>query len=166
MSYKPDAIFVRRVPAPVGAPYPYALVPSDDRSAERLAKIPLAEDVAIKVARGRSLPQHRLFWGVLAFVAEASQWETPERLLIALKIRMGRYDLMQMPGGKVVPVPDSISFSAMTQDEFQRFMDQAVDLICAEVVPGMSGDRLIAGAQAAIGLPRASLDRAAMAGAG
>lgn len=149
---KPDAILCRRVPAPIGAPYAHALVPCDERAAEQLAKVPLGEVVAVQVKRGRSLPQHRLLWSVLQHVAEATEWETAERLLVAIKIRLGRYDLMKLPSGKCVPVPDSISFSAMGQDAFQRFFDEALRLICSEVLPGYDPDALIAETQSAMGI--------------
>jgi hypothetical protein len=55
------------------------LVPIDQAGAELLGKISCGDEVAIKVMRHRSLPQHRLFWGVLRYVAEASEWETAER---------------------------------------------------------------------------------------
>jgi hypothetical protein len=115
----------------------------DKGGADLLAKIPLGEDVAVKIMRDRSLPQHRLFWTVLRYVAEASEWETAERLLVALKLRLGRYDLMKLPNGKAVPVPDSISFSAMTQDAFQEFMQKSLTIICQEVLPGYNPDDLL-----------------------
>jgi hypothetical protein len=151
---KTDTIIMRRVPATsLDAPYscsldaPYsctfALIPQDQAGAELVAKIPLGEDVAVKIMRDRSLPQHRLFWAVLRYVAEASKWETAEQLLVALKLMLGRYDLMKLPSGKVVPVPDSISFAAMTQDDFQQFMDKSIAIICSEVLPGYNPDDLI-----------------------
>lgn len=147
-----DAILVRRAPAPIGAPYAHSLVPVDDAAAEALAKIPIGEAIAVQVKRGRSLQQHRLFFAILTHVADATEWETAERLLVALKVRLGRYDLMKLPNGKVVPVPESISFSAMKQDEFQSFFDKAVTLICSEVIPGMDSAQLIAEAQFALGV--------------
>jgi hypothetical protein len=139
-----DVIVVRRMPVfNTDAQFPNSLVPQDQASADLLRKIPLGEDVAIKIMRDRSLPQHRLFWSVLRYVAEASEWETAERLLVALKLRLGRYDLMKMPSGKVVPVPDSISFAAMPQDTFQQFMDKSMAIICSEVLPGTDSDRLL-----------------------
>jgi hypothetical protein len=145
---KADTVIMRRTPVTsLGAPYPFALVPQDQAGAELLAKIPLGEDLAVKIMRDRSLPQHRLFWSVLRYVAEASEWETAEKLLVALKIRLGRYDLMKLPSGKVVPVPDSISFAAMPQDDFQQFMDRSIAIICSDVLPGMDGYHLIAEAK-------------------
>jgi LPS O-antigen subunit length determinant protein (WzzB/FepE family) len=129
------------MPAVIDAPH--ALVPQDQVGTELLTKIPLGEDVAVKIMRDRSLPQHRMFWAALRYVAEASEWETAEKLLVALKLRLGRYDLMKMPSGKVVPVPDSISFAAMTQDEFQDFMQKSLTVICQEVLPGYNPDDLL-----------------------
>jgi LPS O-antigen subunit length determinant protein (WzzB/FepE family) len=141
---KADTIIMRRVSAGFEAPLPYALMPVDEVGAALLGKISCGDEVAVKIMRDRSLPQHRLFWSVLRYVAEASEWETAEKLLVALKLRLGRYDLMKLPSGKVVPVPDSISFAAMTQDDFQQFMDRSIAIICTEVLPGMDSDRLIA----------------------
>lgn len=148
----------RRAPAPVDAPYPYMLIPADDRAAEVLAKLPGDKPVTIKVSRDRSSPQHRLFFAVLTYVAGATHWETPERLLVALKIRLGRYEPMALPSGKMVPVPDSISFAAMDQEQFAEFFDQAIEVICADVLPGISSVELIEQAQAALGIAPASAD--------
>lgn len=147
-----DALLMRRAPAPIGAPYRDCLVPADDAAAEAIGKIPIGEAVLIQTKRGRSLQQHRLFWGLLSYVAEASEWETAERLLVAIKVRLGRYDLVKMPNGKCVPAPHSISFSAMKQDEFADFFNQAVDVICQDVLPSMDSAQLIAEAQSALGI--------------
>ena len=148
-----DALLMRKIPAPIGARYPFMLVPVDDMASEALRKLPSSkEEIAVTIKRGRSLQQHRLFFAILTHVAESTEWETPERLLTALKLHLHRYDLMQMPNGKVVPVPESISFSAMPQAEFQRFMDDSVRVICEMVLPGYDPDRLLAEAQHAIGI--------------
>jgi hypothetical protein len=49
------------------------------------------------------------------------------RLLVALKLRLGRYDLMKMPSGKIVPVPDSISFAASANAKRLVPSDQLVE---------------------------------------
>ncbi len=109
----------------------------------------MGESVLVTVRRSRSAEQHRLFWAVLQHVAEAGHFETPEKLLAAVKLALGRYDLMKLPNGKVVPVLQSISFGAMDQDDFQRFMDEALRVICRDVVPGTTVEELLAGAGAA-----------------
>lgn len=114
--------------------------PSTDAA---LAQIDLGAFVVVKITRPRSLAQHRLFFAVLTHVAEATDFDTPEQLLVALKIALGRYDLMKLPNGKVVPVPQSISFASMPHDAFCRFFDDAVRLICRDVLPGVLPDDLL-----------------------
>ncbi len=143
-SYKPDVIMVRRG----RSPHSFTLIPTDDRAIDAIGKVPAGESFGIRIVRDRSLPQHNLFWAVLDRVGRATKFENAERLLVALKIRLGRYDLMKMPNGKIVPVPHSISFGAMTQGEFQTFFDEAVNLICSEVLPGTTSEALLAEASA------------------
>jgi len=131
-SYSPDVIMVRRG----RPPHHYLMLPVDDQAADAIEKMPEDEVFGIRIVRNRSLPQHRMFWSILDHVAQASVFENAERLLVALKIRLGRYDLMKMPNGKVVPVPQSISFDGMSQSEFQKFFDEAIVLICTEIIPG------------------------------
>lgn len=123
------------------------LMPADTLTAETVRKLKQDETVELRIVKDRSLPQHRLFWSLLTYVAQNSKWENPERLLVALKIRLGRYDLLQLPNGKTVPVPHSISFAKMEQPEFQKFMDEAVRIICTEVLDGYDSARLLNEAQ-------------------
>lgn len=126
-----------------GDEFAHKLIPADIRAEAALAKIQPGDVVAVTIRRGRNLPQHRLFFALLQHVAKATKWEYPERLLVALKVRLGRYDLLALPNGKLAPVPHSISFAEMGQDDFQQFMDQCLGLICAEVLPGYDPATLI-----------------------
>lgn len=119
------------------------LVPDDDVSEMLLGKIDPGERVVVTIRRGRSVPQHRLFWSILDHVAKATKWECKERLLVALKVRLGRYDLLQLPNGKLAPVPHSISFAEMSQEAFGEFFDQCMGLITTEVLPGYDPAALI-----------------------
>jgi hypothetical protein len=140
---KSETITVRRISAPLAALYPAVLMPCDDASAKLVAQIPSEDDVQIRIVRERSLPQHKLFWSVLDHVAKNSKWEDPERLLVALKVRLGRYDLCKLPNGQTVPVPHSISFAKMDQADFQSFMDRAMQVICEDILGGYDSERLI-----------------------
>ena len=68
---------------------------------------------------------------------------------------------MQLPNGKTVPVPQSISFDKMGGDEFTRFMDESIRVICEEVIPGTDSDALIAEISQMIGATPESLERSA-----
>lgn len=129
-------------------------VPADDEARAQHAKLAPGDNVMARVDRPRSLPQLRLYWSVLHHVAAATHWETAERLHVALKVRLGLYDLCKLPNGKTVPVVNSASFDAMNQDEFQGFMDKALAVLCEESLGGMVVDDLIAEVCAATGTPK------------
>lgn len=152
-----DAILVRRIPSSIGAPFSCALVPADDRAAEALGKIPAGEDVAVQVKRGRSVKQLRTYWAVLDYVSHSTEW-TPERLHVALKIKLGFYDLCELANGRVVPVPHTTAFDTMPHAEFCDYMNKAVALICDTVLDGYDSERLIAEAQSALGIRPLSTD--------
>lgn len=146
-------LLVRRAVAPLGALYKDCLVPADDESAARIARVEFGEVAEIRIVRHRSLPQHRLFFGIVQHVAENSHFETADRLLVALKIRLGRYDLCRLPNGRDVPVPQSISFDKMDQAEFQSFFNDAVRLICEEVLDHYDEAKLVREVEEMLGIP-------------
>jgi hypothetical protein len=85
-------------------------------------------------------------------VSEATEYETPERLLVYLKIRLGRFDLMRLPGKRQpVPIPQSISFQAMKQDEFGRFFQESVQVIFSEILPAECEDEIMAECESLLG---------------
>ena len=118
------------------------LYPADDRAREALAGLPESAEVAVRLSTDRSLLQHNRFWALLDLVAKATEWETPEKLLVGLKMRLGYFDIMLMPNGKKVPVPHSIAFSAMSQADFQVFQDRAMNVLVTEVCPGLDVEQL------------------------
>ena len=128
-------------------------IPADDEGRAQHAKLAVGDFVMAKVDRPRSLPQLRLYWSVLHHVAAATHWENAERLHVALKVRLGLFDLMKLPNGKTVPVVNSASFDAMNQDEFQKFMDKALAVLCEESLGGMAVADLIAQVCAETGIP-------------
>src|SRR5215469_14746582 len=114
----------------------YTLIAADDAAVKAIDKIKEDELVVVRIRRNRSLPQMKLFFAILDHVAEATAYAHREVLLKWLKLQLHRYDWMMMPDGEVIRVPHSISFPAMPQGEFQRFFDQAMEVICTEVLPG------------------------------
>jgi hypothetical protein len=137
----------------VGGP---SLIPENATAEKALRELELGAPVAIKIVRNRSLRQHRLYWGVLQHVGEASHFETADALHDYIKIKLKMFKLREMPDGppyygKVVPVLYSTSFDAMDQDEFRDYFDKALALICSEVIPGTDSADLIAEVQSMLG---------------
>ena len=128
-------------------------VPADDEARAQHAKLEPGSLMAGKIWRSRSLPQMRLYWAVVEHVAAATGYDSAEILHLALKVRLGYYEAPRLPNGKVILCADSVAFDAMTQDEFQKYMDAAINVICAEVVPGSSREELIAEVNNMLGVP-------------
>ncbi len=120
------------------------LVPVGPEGQAILDRLKLGDRVLVKMHRPRSIEQSRLFWAFLTKVAEATEFDSPERLLTHLKVALGRYDLERLPDGRPGIVPHSISFASMSQDDFHKFFDESVKLICSEMLPGVESADLIA----------------------
>jgi hypothetical protein len=112
--------------------------PADPRAEDTLKGIRAGEIVKAQVSRPRNPQQHRLFWAFLTLVQQnTDRWPTPEALLQAIKIHLGHFDSVEMVDGRVVPHPRSISFGSMPQDDFRRFMNDAIDLVVTRIIPGL-----------------------------
>lgn len=127
------------------------LVPASRDAREALAKIAPGKQVLVKVHSARNPAHHRLLWALLTKTVEAgAPFPTPDALLVALKLALGYADVVRLPTGATVPVPRSISFVSMSQEDFRGFFDAAVDLICQRVLPGCDRAALVTEVQAMI----------------
>lgn len=113
------------------------LLPLDDLARGLVGKLKTGDRVLVKVHRPRNPDHHRLAFAVLQKIASA-KGETVETVLTWLKVALGRVDFVMLPSGKTVACPQSISFSAMSQDEFQRFWNEALPLITEHILPGLT----------------------------
>jgi hypothetical protein len=133
---RPSTILVRRIGG--------ALWPSDEKSTEMVRKVPLATTVPLRLLRERNHEQLALYWRVLERVVEATgRWHCADELHLALKIATGRIDEVTLIGGRRVLVPDSIAFHAMSQDEFQLYLNDAFKVLCNEVLGGITVEELL-----------------------
>ena len=108
--------------------------PADD---EALRELP-TEFTITGIRQRRSLPQLRLFWVIMAILAENSeQGLTKEELAAFFKVQCGLGTPVKARSGKVTMVPRSISFERLPQDEFGRFFDRVLDLV-ERMMPGIS----------------------------
>ena len=116
----------------------------DDAAREYLRKVKLGDVVKCEVIRPRSVKYHRRFFGMLNTVWQAcGDWQTVDELLVELKFRAGLVDkqrVIDKGTGEVLAEiikPRSISFAAMSDDEFRAFVDRCITIICEQMVPGL-----------------------------
>lgn len=131
-----EVIYVRRRGA--------KLEPCSLLDEEVMQEFPEGKDLSITISRARSTRQHRFFWALLQKICDNHKdYHRAEQLLLWLKVRLGYVEEVRFHNDKVWWVAQSISFNAMGQDEFRKFFNAALDVIVAEVIPGLSAEHLI-----------------------
>ena len=122
--------------------------PASDEAWEQHSKLKVGTLVGARIARSRSILQHRRYWKVLeCAVAATDWWETPELLHIALKEATGHFTIVRLMNGRMIKVPGSTSFDDMNQDEFNAYCDAAFRILADKLE--MSIETLLDEAQAA-----------------
>ncbi len=129
-----------------------ALRPVDDIAQAMMRDIKDGEHVKLAVPkRPRNPNRHRLYWALMALVVDNTngKWPNAEALHFAMKLHMGLIEEIASVNGEIILRPKSTSFSAMSEAEFSAFMNRVVDVICAEIMPGLDPQTLRMEAHAA-----------------
>lgn len=104
-----------------------ALWPADGAAREFLDELPDRKEVLVTVRRVRSAVHHRWFFSLLRHVVDQTDdFGSEEELLDAVKLATGHVERRMMLDGRMWLAPRSISFAAMGQDAFRRFVDRAL----------------------------------------
>jgi hypothetical protein len=99
---------------------------------DAMTKLKDDEPVLFTAKRHRNLMHHRKFFAVLKMVCDnCERWESPEQLLIALKVKLGYVNLITGLDGETIVSPGSIRFEVMDQDSFEKLYEASLP-ICAE----------------------------------
>lgn len=126
-----------------------ALKPCHPEDAELLSKMKESQPYRLEYTQTRSLPHMRKFGALLGMVSEHHPvYSTRAKALIAIKLAAGHCEWVPSPEtGELLPIPKSISFARMGQDEFDRFYFDAVNAVITHLLPDMTSgmvDREIA----------------------
>ena len=116
------------------------IIPASQTDLDELLTVPAGVSFACKLWVPRSLPMQRWYRSALACVSantEDPRWNDPTRLHVWLKIRCGLADEMGVIDGRFYCAVRSTSFSDMDQAEFKKYVDKAIQVIIAEVWPGL-----------------------------
>lgn len=130
-----------------------ALVPACQDTRERLEKLHVGQIVRGDYKKARNSQFHRKFWVLLdhAFDCwEPGEMETkfgipakdPEKFRKELTILAGFYDVVHSLDGTFRLEAQSISFSNMDQDQFERVYSKVVDVILKKILTTYSRDDL------------------------
>jgi hypothetical protein len=118
---------------------------TDANAVEGFTKLNDGDRVLISYHRPRNPDHHRLAFGVFNRIAEATG-KTVEQIYNEVKFLTGRFDWIKVDITRTVRHPDDtvdvikepkISFESMSQDEFQKFWDDARPVIYERYFPGI-----------------------------
>lgn len=110
-------------------------VPANTKAEEFWEKIKMEETVEMKPSRPRNIGFHKKYFVLLRVVADAGGIDIDD-LLFTVKVGLGHYDLVTMPGGSRYPKERSIAFHKMDADEFEKFYQRTITLIIEKILPG------------------------------
>ena len=123
------------------------LFPADKASEELIRKLPPGRVILVRSKSARNGKHHRLLWKTAAIIAENSEiYEDAEHVVEQLKLATGhvKRTAYNLPGlGMVEQIRGaSISYEAMSQEDFAIWFDKAVTYIVNEMIPGLSSGGL------------------------
>ena len=130
------------------------LVPTDEMSAEELHRLPLRQQVLVKVTAPRNLRQHKLAWALATKISEACDWLTDRESAmdwLKIKARHVRY-IHNNYTGETQIVPKSIRFAALDQVGFDRVFRRMVYVTITEIIPGLDEAALRAEIESMVGI--------------
>lgn len=114
------------------------LVPADALAEEDLLSFSDKKPVMVEVRHPRSLPQHRLLFGLIRKTAQACPTPVSESALRQwLTVRTGHFDTLPLAFGQSYQAPRSWAFEKMDGAEFRKLFDDVVHLILTEVAPSL-----------------------------
>ena len=94
---------------------------------------PAGRKVLVRLDFPRSLPQHRMYWGLLRSVAEATgSWRTADDLHRWVKIELGHYNQHPQPDGTVLIELLPTNFGSMPSGDFSEWLHSAVAAIAMQ----------------------------------
>lgn len=96
------------------------IVPAHGSDFDKLNRLKYGEVRKWNSTQKRNSLHHRKFMGILRTVVNNSEkWVTIDQLLTSVKMHLGFVQLVEGFDGEIYPVPDSISFEKLGQEEFQ-----------------------------------------------
>lgn len=102
-----------------------ALVPEMSTDAELISRLPVGERIKVMLHTGRSPAKLRWYWTFLGRIVKATECApSPEALHDVIKLHTG-FVTPVMVKGFTVAVPKSVSFSSMSEEEFNDFLTAA-----------------------------------------
>jgi hypothetical protein len=123
-----------KAPPPMAVKTEKGLRPARAWDAEALSADPMNTEYELVRVTRRKPKQHRTYWRALSLVVKSTdRWPTAEHLHDELKLACGYYrKAANLATGEIMLIPDSTAFDKMKQEDWQQYMDRAMELIAQE----------------------------------
>ena len=97
---------------------------------EAISRFNAGDRIKLTLHTGRSPKRLRFYWQLLGkLVAATDCAPNAEALHSVIKLDLGYATPVRLKSGMTVLVPGSIAFDRMTEQEFQNFLDRAIEWI-------------------------------------
>lgn len=117
-----------------------------DRDA--IARFAAGDRIKITMHTGRSPARLRFYWQLLGKLVSATDCApNAEALHSVVKLDLGYATPVRLKNGMTVLVPGSIAFDRMTEQEFQNFLDRAIEWVARNY--GVTPEEIMNGSAAA-----------------
>lgn len=125
----------------------------DPVSAEAFEHVPCNKDLFVVIRSRRNPKQHRLAWALASKITDGCDFlHDSEEAMTYLKYKTKHVKIVvDHKTGQSFVMPKSISFASMTQEQFSRFLNRAIYVVCSEIIPGLPEKTLRAELQAMVG---------------
>lgn len=107
------------------------LEPEMNEDAERISQFPQGQRIKVTLSTGRVPKRLRFYWSFLQRVVKATECAPNAESLHETVKLMNGYTTPVMVKAMTIMIPRSISFGSMSEDEFTRFLDDAVKFIAS-----------------------------------
>ena len=125
----------------------YGVTESDQAAYDQLkSKIKGMVDgdvIRLEWATPRNPKHHRKFFALVNLITRNSEiYRTVEQALVAIKLASGHLDPVIDPRtGEIIQIPRSISYDAMSQEDFEAFFNSALDGIVEHILTHLDRDQ-------------------------
>ncbi|TVR06674.1 MAG: hypothetical protein EA385_15260 [Salinarimonadaceae bacterium] len=121
----------------------HGISPIGAYDAEVLSRYPIGSEVECRLHQPKTPRLSGKFWAILGRVVDNTDAFPDTRSLAnALLIHCGYIESTSLIGGGEHLHPRSIS--DLQKAEFEQFFEEAMDVICTQIIPGLDRDALLA----------------------
>jgi hypothetical protein len=114
--------------------------PADDEAVNLARKFTLGEVYRAEIVKPRSVKALSRYWVLVQMILDNSEvFKGKRQLHDYLKIRAGHATpIVAKSTGEIYMVADSIDFDTLGEDEFQEVWRRIVDVVAADILPGVT----------------------------